>query len=253
MFNLFLAVISLLSVSYNKDDSQPDTFVREVVIQKENNGVSSSFRNSSLKGDWSELAYYLDSLNLSDVVTKAKVTFYKSLTTYEPTFGKHHGQPWYTFRGRLVDQDGDENLLQDVDLWEKGYPKVLEKMAKWRLERHWGPYVLYDNEDGGKGVYDVEVDLLDSNDEVLVNLHLSFYRLPQGDGVDLDNVDAGNENHVVVMSGFEGRPLFSLGGGTGPTYFHRGQGLREEFDKLNDLLDIMGKPPVIKVEGYKCI
>ncbi|QQG45993.1 MAG: hypothetical protein HYY55_03395 [Candidatus Niyogibacteria bacterium] len=204
-----------------------DTYIGNYPIGRD---ASGSFQTT--EPSMREIAAYLSTLQLPSAITRAHIVLRKSLIRYEPFHTLHHGKPWYDGSGNLVNSSGDENLLQN---WNKDtYRAVRIKMLDFEEEHMWGPYVLYENEEKGKGVVDAEIVLLDKNDCYLSNLEMSFYRLPkEGSPINLDNIDGGNEYWEVALFSDGVDPYVRLDGGTAPLYPERKKDLRFEWDKIN--------------------
>ena len=235
VFSLFLGLLISGNVYAQNTECRvsnrvSDLFVGDTYL--ENNLVLRNANNVFTTSDnrFRELAAYLNTLNLPSAVRKAHVVLHKSITLYEAGHTLHHGKPWYDHRGNVVNPAGDNNRLRGN--FEANYRAVQIDMLDFRLRHGWGPFVLYENEDDGKGVVNVEAVFLDKNDCWLDSLNISYYRLPLDGNINIDNVDGGNE-YLKVMSASTDGNYFSLTGGTGALYPERAKDLRFEWDTRN--------------------
>lgn len=213
-----------------------DNYLRNVLLTR---GSDGSFNTAD--GQLKELAAYLDTLNLPQLIQKAHVVLHKSMVLYEPEHTTHWGKPWYDHRGNLVNPNGDNNRLRQD--FEVNYRSVRIDMIDWWLKRAWGPYVLYENEEYGKNVVDVKVALLNEIDCWIDSLDISFYKLPNADDpINIDNVDGGNEHQKVVLSsccyddnGKDEDRYFYVAGGGSSLYPERAKDLRFEWETQKNL------------------
>ncbi len=176
-----LALVCLLGFLVNND---PDCYTARTSIkalQEKHTFVSDSVLERCWEksfhdrdGKLTELSAYLNTLDLPDCITAAHVVFNKSLTLYEPTHTTHHSQPWYDGEGVIITPEGDESKLSPFENFEKNLPGVETKLIAWRQKHYWGPYVLYENEDRGKGVVDVNLFLVDKNGCLVNSVEIRF-------------------------------------------------------------------------------